>query len=174
MKANVNLNFASRSGLHSFNYVEESERYQATGYCAVYPDKASREFLVAAVAACGVADTVSPKEYHVTLMYDVDNPTLYHPNPRMWHPATVDGAELFGPENDTLVLHLSSEALRHRHEYLRSVGYRHSYPQYEPHMTIKLGATEEDLRIVRAAIEGGTFDATLAFGKEAWEPISGS
>lgn len=172
MKAQVNLNFASQSGLHSFNYREESDRFQAAGYGAVYPDKVTRDLLADCVAQCGLQDTVDPKEYHVTMMYDVGNPALYHPNPRMWHQAIVKDAALFGPDNDVLVLRLKSDGLEHRHQYLRSVGYRHSYPQYEPHMTIKLGATEEDLNAVNAAIESGTFDAILSFGKEAWEPIS--
>lgn len=98
-------------------------------------------------------------------MYDVANPALYHPNPRMWHAATVKDAAMFGPDNDTLVLRLVSEGLSHRHKYLLSAGYRHSYPQYEPHLTIKLGATEEDLIAVNAAIESGAFDAALPEGE---------
>ena len=171
MKAQVNLNFASQSGLHSFNYAQEAERFQAAGYAAVFPDKATKELVANAVSQCGIQDAVDSKEYHVTMMYDVGNPTLYHPNPRMWHAATVKDAALFGPENDTLVLRLVSDGLSHRHQYLRSVGYRHSYPQYEPHITIKLGATEDDLNVVNTAIESGIFDAILSFGKEAWEPI---
>ena len=171
MKAQISLNFASQSGLHSFKYMDESDRFQRAGYGAVYPDKPTRNIIADAVASCGISDTVDPKEYHVTMMYDVGNPSLYHPNPRMWHSATVKDAALFGPDNDTLVLRLISEGLSHRHQYLLSVGYRHSYPQYEPHLTIKLGATEEDLIAVNAAIESGAFDAALSFGKEAWEPI---
>lgn len=163
MICNLNMNVSVSRQL------ADPDRHQPKGCGTIYPSSESRTNLYKAVSDTGISDLLDPKKYHITLMYDRANPTFDVPYINEWHNARVIGAELFGPNSDTLVLTLDSKTITRRHDYLKRLGYRHSYPDYRPHITVKLGASVDDLNKLRSAINTGAFDDNYEFGKEDWE-----
>lgn len=50
--------------------------------------------------------------------------------------AAITGVELFGDEQDCLVLTLDGDDLQRRHQELLNSGLTHTYPEYNPHITL--------------------------------------
>lgn len=60
--------------------------------------------------------------------------------------ASFSSFELFGPENDTLVIKLNSEDLKRRNEDLtKKYGFISDYDEYKPHITLAYGIKNIDL-----------------------------
>jgi len=171
MEIDLNLNMVSESTRRRGEQ-NNPARHTAAGYAAVYPSATSKIALQRAIQEAGLDTNFDMSELHVTLMYDRSNPKLFHPaTPGLTYMARVIGVDLFGDDKNTLVLKLDCEALRQRHQYLLSMGYRFSYPDYSPHLTIKIPAGQDDLNIINAAITKGLFDQEIELGDEQWSPI---
>jgi hypothetical protein len=171
MEMSLNLNMVSESTRRRGEQ-NNPARHTAAGYAAVYPSAKGKIALEQAIAKSGLDTNFDMKELHVTLMYDKSNPKLFHPaTPGLVYMARVVGADLFGDDQNTLVLKLDCAALQQRHQYLLSVGYRFSYPDYKPHLTIKIPAGQDDLNTINAAITAGMFDQEIELGDEQWSPI---
>lgn len=171
MQINLGLNMVSESTRRRGDQ-NNPARHTAAGYAAVYPTAHAVQSIVGTLNEIGLDTDFDMSDLHVTLMYDKSNPTFFHPAPvNLIYVARVVGADLFGDEKNTLVLKLDCAALQKRHKYLLSVGYRFSYPDYAPHITIKIPATQEDLDLVLNAINHGAFSEELELGGEKWDAI---
>lgn len=171
MNINLGLNMVSESTRRRGRQ-NDPDRTTPAGYAAVYPTPETVRFVMSELEKIGLKTDFDPKDLHVTMMYDRENPVLFHPAAPIQIEATVNSAALFGHEENTLVLKLDSQGLIARHKYLRQMGYRHSYPEYEPHMTIKVPADQLDLDLLNQGLSAGAFSGVrLVFGGETWEPI---
>lgn len=85
-------------------------------------------------------------EIHTTLIYS-NKPLkekIKHIN--NIHKASFDGYELFGEEQDVLVMKLKSESLHERNQELTNeYGFISDYDSYNPHITLSYGAKGVDL-----------------------------
>ena len=145
-------------------------RHVGCGYAQLSVPKVFGKALLKTLSAAGLTGLVDSRDLHCTLMYDVENPNLNHKSAALTYCARPIGAQLFGPQEDTLVLELQCPDLVRRHMYLLRMGYRHSYPEYRPHITVKLGATHDDLKLLRKVVQNGIPDIEL--GAESWTPIA--
>ena len=175
MKINVNARIANPQmeslSTRRRGRQNDPDRHTPAGYAAVHPTVQTRLYIEEQLRECKLETDFDMDKLHVTLMYDKANPALFHPGSPLEYEARVVDADLYGDERDTLVLKLASAGLEARFNYLRQAGYRHSYPTYSPHLTIKHPADEKDLALAKEMLGQGFFNEPLVFGGETWEPI---
>lgn len=75
-------------------------------------------------------------DFHVTLIYSKGRGKLPFTCPNRQHTATIIGFDVFGPEQDCLVLKLDCPSLQERHDDLKAQGLTHTYEEYQPHITL--------------------------------------
>lgn len=100
-------------------------------------------------------------EFHCTVIYapERDNQLTKENVLRLRTPnapeATVIGLEMFGPNEDTLVLLLNSPELAQISNKWVQQGFKPTFPEYRPHITVRTdtSATEEELETVRSRIQ---------------------
>ena len=122
--------------------IKLKKRKARYGYVSVVPAPAHSVILDRwANKICQIKFSVPKKEQHVTLMYDTRNKVEInknkHPLKGRLFTGTVVNVDLLGQKNDVLALILDSPGLAKRHAQLKSMGFKHSYPKYLPHITIK-------------------------------------
>ena len=121
------------------------------GWMAVYPDPAvARKIVRWARDTCGFTHVEPAKELHITQLF-IGGKDRYDiiPNKQRTYQCRFNQVEAFGPEHDTLVLLITSPSLHARFREFKQVGYQHTYPTYEPHITIREDAHREDLATAR-------------------------
>lgn len=87
-------------------------------------------------------------DLHLTLMYDARNPSIISLPEESEYDADVIGIEMLGEEGSewrAIVLKLGGEQLAQRHKELLTAGYKHSYPDFIPHVSIKYKPTQSDI-----------------------------
>ena len=119
---------------------------QRYGYVAVYPDMAQAAILDRWTRSiCRINFAVPKDEYHVTLMYDKRNKVKRNaakaPKKGRLFRAEPVNVDVFFPKDGkpALVLSLHSPELSARHAQLKAMGFRHSYQNFKPHLTLKEG-----------------------------------
>lgn len=122
------------------------------GYWAVLPDSESNQILLR-IASC-VTDICDLHDLHVTLGYDDTNPVVSaQPTPDVEFSACITRAELFGDNSDILVLLLDSQDLVTEHQRIHACGAaKFDFNPYNPHVTIKYGASVEDMNFINEHI----------------------
>lgn len=101
----------------------------------------------------GYFDNLIP-DMHLTLMYDRDTDLIHkYKNccrPDRTYKATVTGIDVFGKPGDkwrALVLKLHCPQLTRRHAAIKKTfGFNHSYPTFEPHVSIKYQPSAQEER----------------------------
>ena len=119
-----------------------------------------------------LTDIVDLVKLHVTLAY-IGEPGWFPVRilPRVKYLAIIGHLELFGDNEDTLVVTLNSEGLQRRFQALKQIGYKPSYPSYRPHITIKENATRSDLN--KAELQFYQFPTQrLILSNEKWHQIT--
>lgn len=127
--------------MKSFKYFVKEEN--DGGFIAIKPDIQNAQYYANACQLIGIEDGLTPEEMHVTLFYDRREPIInaYEPKNRMYK-AFIKSCALY---NDALVLELESTELIERFLELKMMGFKSDYPEYKPHLTLKYGATKDDL-----------------------------
>lgn len=115
-------------------------------------------------------------DLHATIIYAPED-DVHHkftPSPYRTFKATVTGKDVFGKAGDkweALVLKLDAPALSRRHEALKKVyKLRHSYPEFNPHVSIKYQPTSEEKK---KFLEMDLANFKLELAGEYIEPIKG-
>ena len=153
------------------------------GYVAVFPAQNHANTLSRWLRqVCKINFAVTAKDFHVTLMYDRRNAIKQKagrsPKKGKLFSAKVVNVEVFFPKGNegaaVLVLLLDSKALTERHKQLRAMGFKHSYKEYKPHITLKThSVSRSDLASASAnLIELIDMLPTIMLYREAWEPIN--
>lgn len=89
-------------------------------------------------------DSLKEWGFHVTIVYSRKVLDDFKPESKSYK-ATAIGFDLFGDDEDTLVMKLKSPELTKRHEQIRKEhGATHDYDSYEPHITLSYDAAEID------------------------------
>lgn len=114
------------------------------GLWKLHPDEKSSQMIKAICSAI-----VSPEELdnlHVTVAFDNRNPDNDIPLSTDTFRAFITGVELFGPDDNILVLLLESEDLQMEHARIHAnpaVNFDHI--PYRPHITIAKNSSEAEL-----------------------------
>lgn len=122
------------------------------GYWQVTPDERSTTMIHAICSA-----VVSPEDLddlHVTLAYDKTNPDNPAKVSKDRFRAIIAGVEMFGANNDILVLTLESEDLQAEHARIHECGnVNFDFIPYRPHITIvKKGATGAEFECLHTIV----------------------
>jgi hypothetical protein len=75
-------------------------------------------------------------ELHVTLMYSPDNVPSIINMPKLPCTGLTAALDIFGADSDALVLKLNAPYLEQIHEDLLKAGCQHTWPEYQPHVTL--------------------------------------
>lgn len=125
-------------------------RYSTGGYVSVSVDALKAAEIHKAVFSRGIVDGLPPEEYHVTVMYDRNNPDISLsdiPKPALFE-ASIIGLDVLGEgKSKALVLLLDSPELHEFHNTLLEEGFQHSYSTFTPHVSVKYAPSESDIRI---------------------------
>lgn len=109
------------------------------------------------VRSFGIVNPIYPSDLHVTLMYDERNPLTYAlPHTRKVFRSSIVGFERLGQPGsqwEAIALTLDSKELEDRHQELKSMGFKHSYRDYVPHISIKYRPLPQDYKALEANFE---------------------
>lgn len=120
-------------------------------------------------------ETPPTDDYHVTLMYSKDTKedpnrildTIQNSRLDIPYECKVKGAECFEDDasKSCIVLLLDDPILHKIHDFIRSLGLRHSYPEFIPHITLRYNMDLEEAHnykdLINTSIEVGTFNKTV-------------
>ena len=92
---------------------------------------------------------IKPEDYHLTLMYDIRNPKVEfqtNHNSKVYKATIKDIVKMgnFGEKWSAIAFELDAPKISNRHQELINMGYKHSYPDFIPHLSIKYMYTEND------------------------------
>jgi hypothetical protein len=110
-------------------------------------------------------------------MYDAQNPMIDKDTPEnVEYRARVGELTTYGDEGsrwESIVLKLESPDLLNRHNFLLRKGYRHSYPTFNPHISLKYMPDAGDLEKIKGALDQGMFPTNIRLIDEYWERVVG-
>lgn len=121
------------------------------------------------------AEPIIASKMHVTVMYDVSNPDIdvLHDKDKVFK-AKVLGVERLGEKGskwEAVALVLESTDLEKRHNFLKSAGFKHSYPKFKCHMSLLYKPAEGDFDKIDLIYKLDGFPKELAFDSEKCEKI---
>jgi hypothetical protein len=101
---------------------------------------------------------------HVKLITDSRNPKIFYaPNSRLMKAKAIGFAQ-YPPDNPKkLVVELESKDLLDRHNELLSYGFKHTFEEYKPHLTLGKAINESKLKTLDVRVL-----PELYFLKEHW------
>lgn len=111
-------------------------------YCALLPaDDATLNLLNLISDELCIYHTDRTKHgFHVTMLYDKDNgtdKTGFVSDPDVIYKAKIQGISVFRDgDKSFLVLKLTSSDISRRHNQILFKGHKHSFPQFNPHVTL--------------------------------------
>ncbi len=145
------------------------------GYCSVKPIiNVSNNVLRAldTIKYPAGAQRIGWDKLHCTLMYDERNPDLPKLDiPPEIYPAEVVGVAVLGK---AVVLLLSSRSLQERVQVIENHGFKSSFDNYTPHMSVIYSEDEKTLIGIRDRVQKLVDDCLLPkilyFTDETWNP----
>ena len=108
-------------------------------YISLNLKTSSGKKIVDALSTLLGGDILDISDMHVTMMYDKEGeiPEGFIMRDGIIEYDGVYGAELFGEDENVLVLTLESNSeINKRHARLRAYGLKHSYDEFKPHITL--------------------------------------
>lgn len=144
------------------------------GYVCVKLQKESAKAISEVLDTLGVKGIESNK-LHVTVMYDASNPDIevvLDKNEEFV--AKIIGVEELGTRGskwEAIALVLECPDLEKKHKYLKSSGFKHSYPEYKCHMSLVYGPKSQDFDLCDLAYRLNAFPEELTFDSIKHEAI---
>lgn len=112
-------------------------------------------------------------DLHVTLMYDVSNPSIKLSTPKNQEFETkATGVKLLGKPGTkwyAIALVLESKDLQQRFNELKDKGFKHSYPDFIPHVSLKYSPTDDDVKTIKTNLD--KFKFSIKLEQEVAKPI---
>lgn len=111
-------------------------------YCALLPaDDKTLNLLNLISDQLGIHHTDRTKHgFHITMLYDKNNgtdKTGFVPDPDVVYKAKIQGIKVFRDcDKSFLVLTLTSSDIAKRHNQILFKGHKHSFPEFNPHVTL--------------------------------------
>ena len=115
------------------------------------PDDKSSQMIIAICSAVAAQEDLD--NLHVTIAFDNRNPDNDIPLSTGTFEAVIAGVELFGPDDNILVLTLESEDLQAEHARIHANPYvNFDHIPYRPHITITKNSSEAELECLHNII----------------------
>src|SRR5574343_1536753 len=128
-----------------------SEQTIGLGYGSLTLTKESKKEIHEVLKLLKITNTIN--DLHITLIYDVRNPVLdFKVNSNRKYVATIKDVKTLGEPGTkwyAVALTLSSTEIEDRHNEYKKAGFKHSYPEFIPHLSLKYKPTEEDVKIIK-------------------------
>lgn len=113
-------------------------------------------------------------DMHITLIYDTSNPTTdIKTDSKAEYSASITGAEALGEPGTkwyAIALTLKSPEIDTRHKDYIDAGFKHSYPEFVPHLSLKYKPSEQDINTIQDNISKFK-KMELIFTGESLRPI---
>ncbi len=136
------------------------------GYISLSLDKEDANAIHSAAKALGIKDLIPPEDMHVTVVYDKNNPEI----PLAFDKDVTFSAKIESPlllgsgEWEAITLPLSGcEALKEFHNSLLRKGFKHSYFNFTPHISIKYKPSKEDMQKARKELTPALLEKGIEF-----------
>jgi hypothetical protein len=115
-------------------------------YVSVRPRPRDAGKLYGAASAAGIEGLISPDKLHVTVMYSVEaiKDPDWNYQPLLARP-TGEIKVMGEGEYRAIVVMLESDDLHQRHKDIKLIGGVPSYPNYQPHISLKYSPTDADI-----------------------------
>ena len=142
---------------------------ESNGYASVDLNSDDAYEISSILGDIGIEGGIDASDLHATLMYSKDRNISGTANPERVFTAKIIGQpKIMGEEPyKALVIELESEGLVDRHEQLKAYGGVHSHDEFKPHLSLKYGATNEDLEKLKA----NPIKGWLSFSNESFEAV---
>ena len=147
------------------------------GYCYIKPTTQTAMQIQQIMRMVGISGGISKDDLHVTISHDSDNPLKEEPKQtttRYW--GQVVEVTTLGAEDSpwrAIVLKMNSPSISKTHDHFKSLGIKHSYEEFIPHISVKYKPTEEDL-VKLDEISVRVKGMILFFdSQEFWEKVNG-
>lgn len=144
------------------------------GYIFLSVKKEDAQAIHAAAKSLGLKDLIPPEDMHLTVVYDKNNPDIpIEIDKSLSFSGKVNTPLLLGSgEWEAIVLPLTEcEELKEFHNSLLRKGFKHSYFNFTPHISIKYKPSKEDVQkarkeLIPVLLEKGIESVTLVKPKQ--------
>lgn len=121
------------------------------GYGSLQLDDESSVAIKKTLQDIGVDGGIS--DLHITIIYDRSNPTIdIELNASKEYKASVVDCRMLGEPGSqwgAIALTLVSPGIEKRHKDYIDAGFKHSYPEFLAHMSLKYTPSDEDIKAVK-------------------------
>lgn len=135
--------------MRSLMLLLESENQFSSGiYCSAKPTQSTIDALNSFCAAYDVPNAISGKEMHTTVIYSEQGNSQfqYQEKYETEIKAKFAGFDMFGAENDVLVIKIKSPELQARHKsMMEEYDLSYNFDEYIPHITLSYDAADFDI-----------------------------
>lgn len=142
------------------------------GYGSLKLDKKSSNELARILHELGIDNIIT--KFHVTTIYDESNPNLeVEVTPTKKHKAAVSDIKLMGEPGTewyAIALTLKSSDIESVHKKYITAGFKHSYPTFRAHLSLKYKPSPKDIKIIKDSFSKFK-DLELIFSHEELEFI---
>ncbi len=117
-------------------------------YCSARPSTSTTDALAAFCAAYDIPNPISKSDMHTTIIYSEQGNSNFEWQPTYQEPikAKFAGFEMFGENNEVLVVKLKSPELSRRHnELMDDYDLSYNFDEYRPHITLSYDAEGFDI-----------------------------
>ena len=125
------------------------------GYASLKLNDASGNNIKEILKDLGIKDIIS--DLHITVMYDESNPLIsMDTNPDKEYSAKIDGVKMLGEPGTkwyAIALMLDSPSINKLHDEYIEKGFKHSYPKFLAHMSLKYDPSDDDIKIIKDNLE---------------------
>lgn len=126
------------------------ESNTGNGYSSIQLDKQSSKEINSILKTLKITDVID--DLHLTLIYDKSNPDIdIDVDDSTEYKAKIKDIKMLGEPNTkwyAIALTLSSSDLVNRHKDYIKKGFKHSYPNFIPHLSLKYNPSEEDIKTI--------------------------
>ena len=130
------------------------EYSDGAGYISLALTDKDSEKIFSILKRLGITDYV--KDLHVTMMYDRSNPNIKVEKNHKQYAAKIESFKMLGEPDSkwyAIALDLESKELHDRHEELKEMGFKHSYPTFIAHVSLKYKPSEDDVKTLKDNID---------------------
>ncbi|PPD55550.1 MAG: hypothetical protein CTY12_00810 [Methylotenera sp.] len=127
------------------------EGVSGKGYGSLTLESSSVDKIKALCKEIGVNGIIS--KLHITVIYDRSNPNISMKldNTKKYK-ATVDGVKCLGEPDSkwyAIALELTSPEITAVHKKYIDAGFKHSYPNFIPHLSLKYQPSKEEIELIK-------------------------
>lgn len=146
---------------------------EGKGYGSLSLDNDSSKQIKKVLKELGINDIID--DLHITVIYDVSNPNIdLDIDESEEYEASISDIKMLGEPGTkwyAIALTLESPDIVNVHKKYIDAGFKHSYPNFIPHLSLKYKPSEENIETIKDNFDKFK-DITLVFSNEHLEKIN--